>query len=87
MALKGAEAASQTHTALQDPRIPPPAFTEHLLCADPGLGAEHVLRKKQILSSVWWGEMETLLPCDEDVLELWGHSWGVTNSEPDLGLE
>ena len=26
------------------------------------------------------GEVETLLPCDEDVPELWGNSWGVTNS-------
>ena len=33
------------------------------------------------------GETETLLPCVEDMLELRGHSWGVTNSEPDLGLE
>ena len=33
------------------------------------------------------GEVETLLPCDEDVPELWGNSWGVTNSDLDLGLE
>lgn len=53
--LKGAEAASQTHTAQQEPCVSRPAFAEHLLCAGPALEAECAQRMSWVLPSAWWG--------------------------------